>query len=647
MSILISLLLLVSQPPLPDPCERISFLSSRGFPAREPWVAQEGTDFLTYDIDISISPESCSISGAVLMTLVLEQNLDTLIVDLCSSMEVEEVDLETEQTAFSHDNDRLFVPLSASTGAGDTLSIKVSYGGNPTPLGFGSFICTTREGEPQFWTLSQTDYAHTWWPCHDTPRDKALVSMVVTVPYSPDSFFVAGNGVLEQTEYVDGLTTYFWREIHPIPPYLVSLAGTNYVTLMDNQISVTGDTIPIRYWVYPELLEDAREDFSLTTNMISAFEKSYGPYPFQGEKYAMALVRRSGAMEHQTVTSYGDEHILGDHHFDWIVAHELAHQWWGDWVTCGSWDHIWLNEGFASFSEALWAEHTGGEEAYRAYMLSQDYLLTSGNEFPGTVLYPDQTFSISVYDKGAWIVHMLRKLLGEETFWASLKRYGQTHSHSIAFTSDLVAACEEESNRELQWFFDQWLLREGRPHLELSWEKTSTFAGDSVSVKIDQVQIDEPYRLPMELRFIGTDSDTIVVVDLETMSEEFDFFLLFQVNDWEVDPNDNLLIMTDNGPGEPEEKTPTLFFYPPRPNPSRDFVSVGIDVPWSLQARLSVFDLLGRSVWQGRQNNLAPGWSTLTWEGLLNNGASAPSGLYLVKIQVENQTALFPLVRVP
>ncbi|MBN1424903.1 T9SS type A sorting domain-containing protein [Candidatus Fermentibacteria bacterium] len=627
----------------PDPAERTALLSLRA-PVTEPWQAQEGYDALTYEIELSVRPESCTLSGAVRMTVLLQAALDTLIVDLSSALSVSEVSLDYVPAAFSHVDDRIRIPL-LSHGQGDTLTVLVGYSGTPVAGGFGSFVCRDRDGRPQFWTLSQTDYAHTWWPCRDTPSDKALVTMTVSVPYPADSFSVAGNGILEAMEEWDGWTTYRWRELHPIAPYLVSLAGTDYVAIEESCVSTAGDTIPIRHYVYPEKLAAAREDFSPTSRMISAFELWYGPYPFRPEKYGMAMIGSSGAMEHQTVTSYGDVHVRGDHRFDWIVAHELAHQWWGDWVTCASWNDIWLNEGLASFSEAVWAEHCGGDSAYRAYMLSQDYLLTTGTEFPGTILNPDYTFSITVYDKGAWVIHMLRQLVGDEAFWGALADYGAAHAYDTAATDDLRSAFEARHGGSLEWFFDQWLTREGRPRLALSWERIHRFDGDSLTIRLQQLQPGEAYRLPLELRLIGAYCDSVVTCEMTSSSLETGFAVPFRVDTWELDPLHKVLLWVESGPGDPGESPPPLVFHAPRPNPTPHPVLVGVDLPDERALQLSVFDMLGRHVWSSLPVTAGPGYTALQWDGWASPRTPAPSGVYFLRISAGSDSRTFPFIR--
>ena len=637
-------LILVSTFAPPDPEERLSILASKHRSHHVRITDEQSADFLTYDLDVTVVPDSCSIAGLVTMTAYHNEPLDSLFIDLDDALHVDAVHVDGLLSSFAHHTDQISIPGNPAFREGDTTEVAIQYHGRPVAGGFGSFICEPRGGIPQFWTLSQTDYARTWWPCHDTPSDKALVTVTVRVPYTQEECLVVSNGVLTGIHTIDGYTTYAWEEGYPIAPYLVSLAGTNYVIHEDTVPSLSGETIPVEYYVYPENEVIAVEDLSVTPDMIEAFEKRYGSYPFFGEKYATALVARSGAMEHQTATSYGDIHIRGDHYFDWITAHELAHQWWGDWVTCDSWEHIWLNEGFASFSEAVWAEENGGPTAYREYMRSQDYLLTSGNEFPGTVLFPDYEFSITVYDKGAWIVHMLRQIVGDDIFYEAMREYGSSFAYSTVSTSDLIAVFESRAGIDLQWFFDQWLLREGRPHLSLSWEQTQMFKGDSLHLRIEQIQDDLPYRFPLDLLLVGTTIDSLVTVEVTSGQEEYDLFVPFHVITWTVDPESRILLAVDEGPGDPGLIDPVFVVYPPFPNPFKRDIHFGLDLPESDSISLRIFNMAGQVVWKSGQITTGAGSTVVTWSGTGFNN-DAPSGAYMAVVRTNSSSHIFRILR--
>jgi hypothetical protein len=264
----------------------------------------------------------------------------------------------------------------------------------------------------------------------------------------------------------------------------------------------------VQHWAYPERLADAREDFSATVPTIDYFSEIFYEYPFLEEKYGHAMIPIDGAMEHQTATSYGDFAVTGEHHFDFLLAHELAHSWWGNHVGPASYESIWLNEGFATYAEALLWEHRYGRQAYRDYMQHLDILQTFGWEFSGPVYAPFDLFGVTVYNKGAWILHMLRWLLAQPTVDADpepllevLRAHGGAHAYGSATSDQFVATASSYAGQDLHWFFDPWLLRGDRPDYLLSWATLPQPGGDHLLfLRVQQRQNGSPYRLPVLLR---------------------------------------------------------------------------------------------------------------------------------------------------
>jgi hypothetical protein len=210
----------------------------------------------------------------------------------------------------------------------------------------------------------------------------------------------------------------------------------------------------------------------------------------------------------------------------------------------------------------------------------------------------------------------------------------------------LIEICELQSGEDLLWFFDQWLLREGRPHLALAWARTAGAYGDSVTVTLSQQQA-EPYRLPMELRFWGDDHDTTLSVELLEPTESFTYYFPFHVDSWEVDPNHSILLAVDHGPGDPAEMHRPLLFYPPTPNPSNDAVSFALTVAIETRAEVQIYDLMGRRVWRSSEQILPPGPGTLEWDGRLATGKQVSRGLYVASVRAGDERASFPVIRLP
>jgi aminopeptidase N len=405
----------------------------------------------------------------------------------------------------SHAANSLRIALVPPLLAGATATVVVDYTGTPAELGFGTLTFDTHgtPPEPVIFTLSEPFLGRGWWPSKDVPDDKATVTTHVE---APDALEVAGNGV--ETGRVAGRpghTVTTWQESHPISTYLVAVSASNYATWEDTYSGLSGTPMPVRFWSYPETLTAARTDWAGTVGMIETFARAFYEYPFLDEKYGHVMVPLWGAMEHQTATSYGAQLVTGDHRFDFVVAHELAHQWWGDHVGPRTFDSIWLNEGFATWSEALWWEDGHGLSGYLDYMASLDPLPTQGSDFPGTVHAPDDYFNATVYRKGGWVLHMLRWVLSApgtapDGLLGVLRAHGAAHPYASAETLDFAATASSFAGQDLSWFFDQWVFRPGRPDYGVGWAAAPQAGGGFVlHLRIEQRQPDL-YRMPVLVR---------------------------------------------------------------------------------------------------------------------------------------------------
>ena len=292
-------------------------------------------DVFYYRIDLTVDDVAETIQGDVVMAA--RSRLDGLTaidIDFYDNMAIDSIMGFGQTIGFTRSNDVITANLSAPIDDGNVFFIRVFYSGTPTNEGFfGSFAFDSHQGEPIIWSLSQPDFSRTWWPCNDDPSDKAdSVDIFLTVS---DELVATSQGRLEsETDNGDGTKTFYWKERYPISSYLVSVAISNYQSYTDWYVPDVGDSMPITYYVYPEDFARAQNSFDNVVPMMELFSDLFGEYPFLTEKYAHSAVPFPGGMEHQTNTSYGSMLITGDHTFDWLAAHELAHMWWGDMVTC-------------------------------------------------------------------------------------------------------------------------------------------------------------------------------------------------------------------------------------------------------------------------------------------------------------------------
>lgn len=556
-------------------------------------------DVTGYTINLNIWPVTKTIDGSVVITGKSKvTGLSHLEFNLFSNMTVDSITQNGSPLTFNHAGNLVDVQLPAFLDTDGVFSVEIFYRGNPQSIGLGSWRWSTHSGNPIISSLSEPFGAPTWWPCKDDPADKAdSVFLNITVP---ENLVVASNGLLKAvTPAPDNRHTYSWETRYPISNYLVSLAISNYAEFNDWYVSASGDSMPLVYYVYPEHLAAAQEDFSVTDEMISAFAEIYGEYPFIEEKYGMAIFSWGGAMEHQTMTSYGSGLITGNHTYDWINAHELAHQWFGDLITMKRWSHIWLNEGFASYSEAMWMESLYGETAYHNYLDSQDPGFFSGSLFVTDSTNENALFSNTVYDKGSWALHMLRGVLGDSLFFASIRSYATDSSlvFGNATTEDFRDICEAVSGMDLDWYFDEWVYRAGRPNYQYDWKVTGN-RPFTTTLTLKQTNA-VPYKMPIQIHLFGDGLDSTVTVWDSLAYQQFQFVTNDAPIDVQVDPDNWILKHIDRVTGivDGENGNPQRFELAQNyPNPFNPTTTIAYALPQSVPVKITVYDATGRRI---------------------------------------------------
>ena len=382
---------------------------------------------------------------------------------------------------------------------GDTFSIEIHYEGTPKRAGLSSFVFGEINGRSAVYNLSEPTFSSTWYPCNDLPDDKALADIYIT----NDSVYTSvSNGALVNEEITGGRKTFHWKILYPISTYLICLYSSVYVSFTDYYHSdISGDSLPLEYFLFPEHLENGKKDFEEHPKMMKFFSDTFGEYPFMKEKYGVAeFLWQLGAMEHQTITGIGSNFVSGRRFFTDIYVHELAHHWFGDAVGPKTWKDIWLNEGFATYCEALYDENKAGPNALRSTMLSK-----YSDNFSGKLYDPgDDLFSKTVYDKGAWVLHMLRWEVGDSTFFKILRNYFEMYKYKSASTDDFKNICEEVSGKNLTRFFDQWVYTgDDQIKLNINW-KIESEQNNVITIRLDFSQLQEKYKeyhFPVELQF--------------------------------------------------------------------------------------------------------------------------------------------------
>ncbi|MDP6418405.1 MAG: M1 family aminopeptidase [Candidatus Krumholzibacteria bacterium] len=562
----------------------------------------------------------------------LVEDLSEIHLDFNDPMTVLSVTVNGVAAAWTHGSDRISVTLSPPISQGVVFEISVDFEGQPVPVGFGSFAWDEVMGHPIVCTLSEPEGARSWWPCKDVPNDKFTADVRYRVP---NGISAPGPGLLQSVnDHGDGTETWHWQENWPINTYLIAMTASEYTHYTDWYDDGEGNLLPIENYIYIDTWDNAVEDLSITPEALGLYEDLYGEYPFKDEKYGHALFTWAGAMEHQTCTSYGWWLLFGDHRYDRIVAHELAHQWWGDMVTLEDWENVWLNEGFATYSEALWFEHRDGQSGLSWYM---NEII---RDFDGPVYNNPNLFGQEVYKKGAWVLHMTRWLINDdEAFYGALDYYKNLHAYGNAHTTDLQSDLENYLGLDLEQWFSQWIYGIERPIYEWAWQKTGSPGAWELEIRVDQVQtltglfeMPIPFRLEtdsgfMDLRLDNDQWSTLYTIPMG-YTEPVD--LLFDPDSW-ILKDETEVPFDPTGAGEaPQFRTEILGNYP---NPFNPATHVSFVLAEQGPVSLKVYNASGQKVATLLDGVLGEGHQLCRFNGLDSRGRALSGGVYLLKLQ--------------
>jgi len=566
-------------------------------------------DVKYHKLEFSIDPGFANISGVVTTHFEAKENMSQIIFDLTSNMNVSQVLQNGSAVTFSQNtNDELVIDLSTTVNQGQTGIVEVTYSGTPQFSGFDSFEASTHNGDPVLWTLSEPYGAKDWWPCKQDLNDKIdSIDIYITTPLNNsqgEEYIAVGNG-LEQSQTFNGLSkTTHYKHNFPIPAYLVAIAATNY-EVYTHEVSNNGNPFNIVNYVYPEFLDYAQSNTPVTVDIMNLFSNLFEEYPYASEKYGHAQFGWGGGMEHTTVSFMGNFSRN-------LIAHELAHQWFGDKITCGSWKDIWLNEGFATYLSGLVIEDIDGNAAFTTWKQQRVNNITSLPD--GAVYLSDQdTTNVSrifsgrlSYNKGSMVLHMLRKKLGETVFYQGIQDYlsNPDLAFSYAKTEDLKTIMEDASNEDLSEFFNDWVYNQGYPSYTVEWTQPTP---TQVQIQIDQTQSHPSvsfFEAPIKLKLNGFNSEKEFLYLNNTVNGEvFIEPVTFAIDNVEFDPefdlisNNNSVVLSVN-----DESLNSSLIVSPNPASSEIFVQK----PGSLQIKnIKIFDIVGRLVKESSfQNSL-------------------------------------------
>ena len=484
-------------------------------PARGPAARpQPGIDVQAYDFALALSDTTNRIAGTATVRLrVTTDTLSAVRLDLVgrgasagTGMEVASVTAQGRAVPYRHTNDILRIRPPAGLAEGHSHTFRIAYAGVPAD---GLIIGTNQHGDRTFFGDNWPNRARHWLPVVDHLSDKAPVEFRVT---APARYEVVSNGALVRDSTHGDRRTTHWRSTAPLPPKVMVIGVSDFAV----DTAGTVDGVPVQSWVYPEDRRVGFADLGQAPPILRFFEARLGPYPYPKLANVQSTTRYGG-MENAAAIFYSEQAVADGEDSTPLLAHEIAHQWYGNTVTEADWPHLWLSEGVATYLTGLYLEHARGPAALRRYMdRARTQVARYHAQHPDTPLVdttfsdPNELLTTNPYQKGAWVLHMLRQRIGTETFWNGMRAYYERYRHDNARTRDFRAVMEEVSGQNLTPFFDRWTRRPGHPVLEGTWRHDA--ATGTCAVTLRQTQAEAPFRVPVEVAVATADDTTRTTV---------------------------------------------------------------------------------------------------------------------------------------
>jgi len=499
-------------------------------------------DILNYVFRLDLSDDSDVIKGETTVDLriktddVKEFSLDLIGTSSGSmtGMTVTGVTEGSNSLRYTHENNKLKIYFSNPSKTGQRIKITISYNGIPAD---GLIISTNKYEQRTFFGDNWPNRARNWLPTIDHPYEKATNEFIIT---APDHYQVIANGLKIEETNNDGMRTTHWKQSVPISTKIMVIGVARFAVQYVNQY----EGISVQTWVYPQDRDNGFYDFGRSKRVLEFFGSHIGPYPY--EKLANVQSKtRYGGMENASAIFYSERSVSGQRRSEGTVIHEIAHQWFGDSVTEDDWHHVWLSEGFATYFTHLFNEFTYGRDRMVLGLLgNQQRIINYYRENPSSPVVDERItvltdlLNANSYQKGGWVLHMLRGVIGDENFWSGIRQYYKEYRDDNALTEDLQRIMEEEFGRELSWFFQQWIYQPGQPNYQGSWSYDSE--SSSLTIEINQIQTDGTrFRMPVEfgINFDGNTNQRIEKLQVDNIQNSFSINLENEPVSVILDPN--------------------------------------------------------------------------------------------------------------
>ncbi len=505
-------------------------------------------DIIHYTFRIGLSDSTNTIIGETAVRIkFLKDNVNDFNLDLVgkskssrTGMTVTSVTSNGQKLEYHQSRDNFLIKLKSPAKKGSEEIFTIDYSGIPED---GLIISKNKFGQRTFFGDNWPNRAHYWLPTIDHPYDKAACDFIVI---APSKYQVIANGLLqEETDLTNGTRLTHWKETIPISTELMVIGAAQFAVQYLPEINC----LPIESWVYPQDRTKGFYDFSVAGEIIKYFSSLIGPFPFQ--KLANVESKtKYGGMENAGNIFYAESSITGTRKNETTIAHEIAHQWFGDAVTEVDWNHIWLSEGFATFFENIFIEHQFGKDSLYSVLNTDKNLIFNYSKYnPGSAVVDTTIKDLNLllnpdsYQKGAWVLRMLRKLLGEKDFWKGIRDYYTTYRYKNVLTSDFEKIMEKNSHLDLKWFFDQWIYKPGFPEVNGSWHFNKN--SRKLVLTFFQNKPGNPvFRLPVDIKIIYDNGHKSITKDLllDKRENKFEITVSNLPDTIILDPEHNVLM---------------------------------------------------------------------------------------------------------